>query len=704
MQKTKHFAYKLLAFVLVAALCITTIPIAFADEPEPEYITLGTYEGNGIEWEVLKSFDVEGSTHKLLIAKTVVGKRAFNSPAVKNPKFAESALFTFLNGEFFNSFSDEQKGIIVDHTVTYGYNLNGATQPLVEDSVTCKVFIPTAADKEEYSLTQAGGNYWLCDGVAGANATVAQPGNRIQTVQAAAGVAQATGSINFRPMIEIDADKIFMTTDIASGITVTDNAGEEIGKLVLTNTLPMILNISRTGSAGVLAVTLNGVALEGEDGVYTISEGLEGLLTSGNVLKAAVTVSYANYEAALAKVDEIHKDFYNDSQLADLNAALANDVSGLPYSIANQVKVDNAARAIVTALDNLPADDEAVKEALAEYRYIVQNKGASSSDAIAPYSANFEDLYKNYNFYTDEGGQALKDQTVNAKDKYEDRDLLSGKASNQALMDAFVAEITPLLDQAIANKTEKPADNNGQWSQAVADTEKLLTEGNRYQNVEEFYDRAKEIIDEYNAEFGSNTPVMSDKDKVQSYIDRVNAVIDECHANANVIKTDYSAYDAAVAKAATYVEDHYYKDDEMEGGTAAWNDFVKTYESVASLLDGVDREDVDNTWNHAFASQSRIDSETKKLEAAMKTLDKYVRLNSVQKTLNKILNFFNKIKYYYDMVTGILETLRGLIKMLVAGDINLYEVFELIGVDQKVLDFLIKIGIKPPVEEPEVTE
>lgn len=705
MSNVKHLTFKVISVVLVMALCLTAVPFAFADEVEPEYITLGTFEGKAIDWQILKSFDVDGNTHQLLITKTVLKKISFNSPFVKNPKFEGSGVYNFLNtgdASFYaTAFTEAEKGLIVDHTVDYNYNADG-TSTLTPASVTCKVFMPTAADKTSYSLATAGGNYWFCDGIGGAVTNANSPGNKIATVSAAAGVAQTNANIFVRPMIEIDASKIFITADIAEQVVATVG-GEEIGKLILDSTLPLTLNITaKEGtSGGQVAVTLNGQPLTGTDGAYVITEGIDGLKANNNVLKAIYTCNYEKYDAALANVDSIHKDFYTDDQLQELNTALATDVKDLPYSLLNQIKVDKAANAINTALENLAADDEAVKEVIAAYRFIVQNKGSDSPDAIAPYTAQYEEAYKDYNFFTDENGRALKDSISEAKDKYEDSEILSGKALYQAKMDAAVAELKPLLDQAIDSKVEKPADNNGKWAQAVADTEKLLTEGNKYNDVEEFNARSQAVIDEYNAEFGDRTPVMSEKEKVQSYIDRVNAIIEECHANENIVKTDYSAFDAALAKAATYVEDHYYKDNEMEGGTVAWEDFVAAYEAAGALLEDVDRDDADNTWNHAFLSQARIDTETKKLESAMSNLDGYVKLNSVQKTLSKIMAFFNKIKYYYDMVTGILETLRGLIKMLIVGDINLYEIFELIGASEKILNFLIKIGIKPPVEEPE---
>lgn len=705
MSNVKHLAFKVISVVLVMALCLTAVPFAFAEEAVPEYITLGTFEDKAIEWQILKSFEVEGSTHQLLISKTVLKKTPFNSPFVKNPTFEGSGVYNFLNtGDtsfYAVAFTAAEKELIVDHTVTYNYNADSSTN-LTETTVTCKVFMPTSADKAEYSLATAGGNYWLCDGIGGATTNANSAGNKIATVSAAAGVVQTNANIFVRPMIEIDASKIFITADIADQVVV--KAGEEeIGKLILDSTLPLTLNISAKAgtSGGQVAVTLNGLPLTGSDGVYVITEDTEGLKANNNVLKAIYTCNYEKYDAALANVDSIHKDFYTADQLSDLNEALAADVKDLPYSLLNQIKVDNAAKAINTALENLAADDEAVKEVIAAYRFIVQNKGSDSPDAIAPYTAQYEEAYKNYNFFTDENGRTLKDAINDAKDKYEDSEILSGKALYQAQMDAAVAELKPLLDQAIDSKVEKPADNNGKWTQAVADAEKLLTEGNKYYDVEEFNAKAQAVIDEYNAEFAGRTPVMSEKDKVQSYIDRVNAIIDECHANENIVKTDYSAFDAALAKAATYVEDHYYKDSDMEGGTAAWEDFVAAYAAAGTLLEDVDRDDVDNTWNHAFLSQTRIDTETKKLESAMSNLDGYVKQNSVQKTLSKIMAFFNKIKYYYDMVTGILETLRGLIKMLIVGDINLYEIFELIGASEKILNFLIKIGIKPPVEEPE---
>ena len=222
------------------------------------------------------------------------------------------------------------------------------------------------------------------------------------------------------------------------------------------------------------------------------------------------------------------------------------------------------------------------------------------------------------------------------------------------------------------------------WSKALNDIKNLSP--SRYSN-------AAELIAEANALAAENNYIALNLDIThQDEIDAATAELKAIYAKAEVISSDFSALDAAIEKANTYLAENFYTEEEMVGAGAAWEDFVKQLEAAKSL---------DRTLFTTYADhQGTIDNYTVALVKSMENLVPFERLTDMEEDfINPTKDFFTKIMDFFGMVSGLLVALAGLLPLVIVGELVLYDVFVMIG-DEDLLAFVEKIGIKPPEEEP----
>lgn len=104
----------------------------------------GSYRNEPIAWQVLQSDD----DRMLLMAKEAVSELPYNDE-IKNVAWTDSTLYTWLNNDFINSFSEEQQAAILTTKV---------------DGTDCKVFLLSedeAEDLDNQSVLRAENDWWL---------------------------------------------------------------------------------------------------------------------------------------------------------------------------------------------------------------------------------------------------------------------------------------------------------------------------------------------------------------------------------------------------------------------------------------------------------------------------------------------------------------------------------------------------------------
>lgn len=104
----------------------------------------GTYNEKPIAWQVIKS----ENNHMLLIAKDSVCELPYNDE-IKDVEWNESSLYKWLNGEFVQSFSEEQQSNILSQKI---------------DGVECKVFLLQKSDIksiENKKILASNQDWWL---------------------------------------------------------------------------------------------------------------------------------------------------------------------------------------------------------------------------------------------------------------------------------------------------------------------------------------------------------------------------------------------------------------------------------------------------------------------------------------------------------------------------------------------------------------
>lgn len=105
----------------------------------------GSYQGTPIAWQVIKT----ESDRMLLIAKDSVCELPFHDE-IKNVKWGESTLYSWLNNDFINAFSEEQQSSIIAGSAS---------------SVESKVFLLGEDDIEDIdnkAILKSGKDWWLC--------------------------------------------------------------------------------------------------------------------------------------------------------------------------------------------------------------------------------------------------------------------------------------------------------------------------------------------------------------------------------------------------------------------------------------------------------------------------------------------------------------------------------------------------------------
>ena len=664
MQKSKSFK-RLLAVVIAVAMVLTAIPFSVTAEE----VTKDTIVFGGISWDVLTK---EADGDLVLVTTDVLAKAAFNAKAPMN--FATSSLYTTLNTTFYATFSDTEKAAITPTTITYDYWDATAKAKVTGATLSANVVVPDATmaaslGKANLAGTTTATQYFLASARAN-NATdaVVNVITKGGTASSASGTSKTASG--YRAVITLKSGN-FAQFPAVDGVTYTVNDKAVTYYATTSATSFKVVVDEANYAADELAVALGTEALTATDGVYTIPAGSAAELSLSGV--KAQPADFTAYDAAVAQAKEVDADLFDT---ADLDAALAVDVSACTKL--EQAKVDEAAAAILDAIANLqykPADTAAYLKALAELRVVYANEPVQITETLTA------KLY-NLDAAANEIGDSFNIVIKKLLNNYEDRTNtpISGYTiDKQADVDAATAEIEDIIARIPLMRA-----NTAAWSKALNDIKNLSP--SRYSN-------AAELIAEANALAAENNYIALNLDIThQDEIDAATAELKAIYAKAEVISSDFSALDAAIEKANTYLAENFYTEEEMVGAGAAWEDFVKQLEAAKSL----DR----NLFTTYADHQGTIDNYTAALVKSMENLVPFERLTDMEEDfINPTKDFFTKIMDFFGMVSGLLVALAGLLPLVIVGELVLYDVFVMIG-DEDLLAFVEKIGIKPPEEEP----
>ncbi len=659
-MQTTNFK-RILAVLMTVVMLLTAIPFAAtaADETTTkDYYVFGSYNGTPLVWEVL-GYEADGTVK--LISKDVIAKTKFGGK-----DFATATIYTTLNTDFYGAaFSEAEKAYMSEFTVSY----NSA-------SATGKVLLPTYADYTAGLLTYAvllGTTtktvYWLAD---------LKTGIQIYTVNAggASAAAANTTQQGYRPVICVDL-AAFATLNPTENAAYTTTAGTEITAAGIGSQFKVVLAENYTDSA--ITVRAGSTAMEAADGVYTVTAG-------GTIYVDGVTANAADYTAyneAVASAAGLDGEFYTEETWAALEAALAADVANLTF--ADQAKVDEAAAAIAAAVKALvlaPADFEAYNAALAVAQDMLARK--DYFDLTQSISAEIDPLQlQNYEYYLN---QVTKASNVNK--------ILALTKADQATVDAEAEYINKIT----AGVTLRPA-NLTAWNKAVATRSQIDMTYFDNDYVAAVWAAIDAEVETYN--YAENTPTIDKQAEVDASTQRMLDAIG--NIDDYRILADFSMLKITLELAAAYAEENYYKDDDEairhpdeEGGTAAWDQFAAMKAAAETVL----ANEANAPTKKAY--QKTIDDAVLNLANAMANLDAFIRLGKWDRFVKDVKYFFSDIVYTIQGIIDLLKTVGGLLKMLINGEISLYEILELVGVDQEILDTLEKIGITPP-ETPEET-
>ena len=664
MQKSKSFK-RLLAVVIAVAMVLTAIPFSVTAEE----VTKDTIVFGGISWDVLTK---EADGDLVIITTDVLAKAKFNTKAPMN--FATSTLYTTLNTDFYATFSDAEKAAITPTTITYDYWDATAKAKVTGATLSANVVVPDAAmatslGKANLAGTTTATQYFLASARAN-NATdaVVNVITKGGTASSASGTSKTASG--YRAVITLKSGN-YAQFPAVDGVTYTVNDKPVTYYATTSATSFKVAVDAENYVADELAVALGTQPLTATDGVYTIPAGSAAELSLSGV--KAQPADFTAYDAAVAQAKEVNRDLCITT---DLDAALAVDVSACTKL--EQAKVDEAAAAILDAIANLkykPADTAAYLKALAELRVVYANEPVQITETLTA------KLY-NLDAAANEIGDSFNIVIKKLLNNYEDRTNtpISGYTiDKQADVDAATAEIEDIIARVPLMRASTAA-----WSKALNDIKNLSP--SRYSN-------AAELIAEANALAAENNYIALNLDIThQDEIDAATAELKAIYAKAEVISSDFSALDAAIEKANTYLAENFYTEEEMVGAGAAWEDFVKQLEAAKSL---------DRTLFTTYADhQGTIDNYTVALVKSMENLVPFERLTDMEEDfINPTKDFFTKIMDFFGMVSGLLVALAGLLPLVIVGELVLYDVFVMIG-DEDLLAFVEKIGIKPPEEEP----
>ncbi len=677
-MQTNKTLMRLIAVVMTVVMMLTAIPFssfAAADETAlTDYVVVGSYKDTAVLWRVLEK-KADGSL--LLISKDVILNSTSGATATKyNTKNVvpdyEGSNIEKIAGSIL-AMSDAETAALANVTMSYKAIVNSE---VVTKTYAAKYAIPTMADFETYGLKAAailGGTtptaYWLADAQAKTTKDTYAMYVTNGGTTASKGVTAANG---LRMIISLAADSYVALPEV-DGVTYKAG-GAEVAYAVVGNTVEIAVDESYNSDS--LVVKFGGTAATGTDGVYTVGAGemtIEGI--------TAKPGDFTAYDAAVAKADALTEANYSAETWAVLAELLAVDAS--VYTAADQAKIDELAAAIEAAIAGL----EAAPANLVEYKAAVARAKELQTSTLHNLNASPEGENKSYNNLITL--ELRKESTI-----------LAYKLDMQAEVDAATKALNDLCDQVPYKKASLE-----KWTNAVNGARTL---------DKTMYDPAyvEEVLAAVEALVAANDfSQRTDLDiRNQAEIDAAAAEIEALYADKgdHFIQTDFSALEAALERAAGYAEENFYKDEDVKreeevGGTAAWTNFTDKVAAAKNYIDNKDK------YTKAFDYQASVNTATEQLVAAMDKLDGFVRLNDWDRFVKDVEWFFYDVKYQIDGIIAIFQTVAGLLGMLFRGEIDLYSLFELLDVGEDVLNFLVKIGIKPkdpidPGADPEAPE
>ena len=632
-MQTKLTAKRIFAAVMTVIMMLTFIPFsAFAADEAPEYVMVGTYNNAPLRWQVLKT-NADGS--KLLIYEDALkdGTSAvkFNT-STTTLDFAASTLYTLLNETFYDAaFSTAEKAAIVNTTITYKSKTDDAA------TATGKVVIPTVADVEAYGLTKASAEYWLADW--SATTTMAS-----MKTTGTVGKKAANQTAAFRPVITVKGDQ-FATLTATEGVSYTSVNDKAITLALVGSSFKVVLDANYSES--VITVKANGTAVEAVDGVYTVTA--SPITVEGVVANPA---DYTAYDEAVAAAKALVKEDYSEETWAAVEEALAADVADLTF--VDQDKVDAAAQAInaaVAALKPAPADFTAYNKALEGAQYCLDNPNLFNLDATAEGYLNYKTKFT---------------QAINAS-----ANILKYTKDKQAEVDAAAEALQAFVDAVPYKSATITA-----WKKCIEDAAKITEDKYEAEYVAAVKAIVAEVVAEHDYEANPVTALY--QADVDAAAKRMRDVIgDQVYIDSQLLKADFSALDAALARAATYAEENYYKDEDVEraeekGGTAAWEQFAgmkAEAERVAATKENNPSK---------IAAQKGIDEATENLIKAMDELDAFIKLEGWDRFVKDVQFFFADVKYTFEGMIDLMKTIGGLLGMLFRGEIDIAGLIEML--------------------------
>ena len=214
------------------------------------------------------------------------------------------------------------------------------------------------------------------------------------------------------------------------------------------------------------------------------------------------------------------------------------------------------------------------------------------------------------------------------------------------------------------------------WKKCVEDAAKITEDKYEADYVAAVKAIVAEVVAEHDYEADPVTALY--QADVDAAAKKMRDVIgDQVFIDSKLLKADFSALDAALERAATYVETNYYKDEEVKnekelGGTAAWTQFAgmkAEAERVAATKENNPTK---------IAAQKGIDEATANLVKAMDELDPFIKLNGWDRFVKDVKFFFEDVKYTIDGIIDLLKTLGGLLGMLFRGEIDIAGLIEML--------------------------
>ena len=703
-MSTKHNSFtRVLCTILSIAMLISAIPFAMAhaEDETPAVVSFGTYNSKAVLWNIAKTTD----DAYLLIAKNALVKAKFNSKATGFPDYGASELATYITGTLLPAaFTEAQQTKLAVFTTNYVASNSGTAANKTYDA---KMSIPSSADISDDFLkkatligTSTANNYWTAD--AAVSSATDKKVNCISSGGTKMTQAQNASTVAVRPVISLAKADLLALTAI-DGATFTDAADNAINYVVRGEGFKVALADAYNQStvvvkAGEATLTAN------DNGVYTVPADATAITVEGVEMNPA---DFTAYDEALAAAKAIDSSVYDEETWAPVKELLDNELDKEALTGADQATIDQYTTDLNAAVANLPADFRAYDEALANITEI-KTKG----DAGELY-----DLTPSYIFNADyteeltEGiAKTLKLHIATVLNKYKEATIHTYKIGQQADVDKATAAYN-----LVANKVGYLSANITNWK-----AEKEFIEGldaEKYNDVDEAKAACATIVAQHDYE--TDKVDVTHQDEVDAAAAQLKEIADPFRNGEKYIPTDFSALDAALAAAQAINLDDYITTEEYEadgidektekpvnefyyGEDGAIADEIK--QQFADALEAA--QNVDREANAIkYQSQANIDDITEKLEQNMARLVPLKRLTKSQKNIMKIKAFFEKIANFFKMIKEISETLWHLLGMLFRKEIDLYSVFEMIGLDQKYLDILMKLGIKPmEPEEPEEPE